>query len=207
MLAISRGMGQKRESRGKMLTKTKEKKDKVNELLQRKKFSFHPFLSQKSFCLSSVFLFFVFFPRFPLEKYFFSDVAQRKRKRCSEDCKIKLCPVCNCNVSLPLSQNVGKYPEHEIERHAFSGRKIMDLWRSQNRLSQEDVNSKESLLQTWLTSQYVWPEPSSLGFSSNRRYKPYIVKPTWHFFNNSSSSDSHNVVTDTVKTSKHLTLL
>jgi len=132
-----------------MLTKTKEKKDKVNELLQRKKnFSFYPLLSQKSFFLSSVFLFFMFFPCFPLEKYFFSDVAQRKRKRCTEDCKIKLCPVCNCNVPLPLSQNVAKYPEHEIERHADSRRKIMDLWRWQNRLWHEDVNSKESLLQT-----------------------------------------------------------
>jgi len=133
-----------------MLTKTKEKKDKVNELLQRKKkmFSFYPLLSQKSFCLSSVFLFFMYFPRFPLEKYFFSDVAQRKRKRCTEDCKIKLCPVCNCNVPLPLSQNVATYPEHEIERHADSGRKRMDLWGWQNRLSREDVKSNESLVQT-----------------------------------------------------------
>lgn len=164
MLAISRGMGQKRERWGKMLTKTKEKKDKVNELLQRKKkFSFYSLLSQKSFCLSSVFLFFMLFSRFPLEKYFFSDVAQRKRKRCTEDCKIKLCPVCNCNVPLPLSQNVAKYPEHEIERHADSRRKIMDLWRWQNRLSHEDVNSNESLLQTWMTSQHVWPASSSIG--------------------------------------------
>lgn len=132
-----------------MLTKTKEKKDKVNELLQRKKkSSFYPLLSQKSFCLSSVFLFFMFFLRFPLEKYFFSDVAQRKRKRCTEDCKIKLCPVCNSNVPLPLSQNVAKYPEHEIEWHADTGRKRMDLWRWQNRLSHEGVNSNESLLQT-----------------------------------------------------------
>jgi hypothetical protein len=131
-----------------MLTKTKEKKDKVNELLQRRK--------KKVLFLSSSFAKIVLspirisalLPRFPQEKYFFSDVAQRKRKRCIEDCKIKLCPVCNCNVPLPLSQNVAKYPEHEIERHAFSGRKRMDLWRSENRLWHEDVNSKESLLQT-----------------------------------------------------------
>lgn len=99
-----------------MLTKTKEKKDKVNELLQRgeKNSVFYRLLSQKSFCLPSLFL----FHRFRL-LFFWRNISSRggKKEPLTEDCKIKLRPVCNCNAPLPLSERIPKQPEQEIERN------------------------------------------------------------------------------------------
>jgi hypothetical protein len=76
-----------------MLTKTKEKKDKVSELLQGKKEKFSVFIV---FCFAEIGLSLTLISHlhvpalFSPGEIFFSDVAERKRKPCTEDCKIKL---------------------------------------------------------------------------------------------------------------------
>lgn len=95
MLTISIDAGQKeeREHRGTMLTKTKEKRDKVSELLQRKKVSvFIVFCCRNRFVPPPHLLIsHLHVPSLVSSgEIFFSDVAERKRKPCSEGCKIKL---------------------------------------------------------------------------------------------------------------------
>lgn len=207
MLTISRGTGQKESAERRCWQRQRRRKIKLTNCFNAKSSRFYPLLSQKSFCLSSVFLFFMFLPPFPLEKYFFSDAAERKRKPCTGDSKIKLCPVCNCNVPLPLPENVAQYPDHEIERQAFSRRR--------GRMALYGNGSIGLRMKTWIVLGYCYTtdwlvsmygqSPLVSDFISNRQKKLFIVKPSWYSLNNSPSTEVQHLETQALETSEEVT--